>query len=190
MRYKAWPFCKDWSIIFGKDRAQGDVVENIEDAFFEVLSTGKGKKTVSISGDYIPTPPPTQTHFDDESDFVSPCQADSVSSPNKSKKKNPKKKARMESGVEGKMVDMMSSFFEKTNNKLGDLVCKMGYDDVSYMKKKVFESLEEMPGLSMDERMKVTTVICQKNDFEIFFTTTMENRKELVHMILHGTYAV
>lgn len=96
----------------------------------------------------------------------------------------------MESGVEGKMVDMMSSFFEKTNNKLGDLVCKMGYDDVSYMKKKVFESLEEMPGLSMDERMKVTTVICQKNDFEIFFTTTMENRKELVHMILHGTYAV
>lgn len=24
MRYKSWPYYKDWEVIFGKDRAQGD----------------------------------------------------------------------------------------------------------------------------------------------------------------------
>lgn len=194
MRYKAWPYYKDWSLIFGKDRATGDGAENNDNALHEVLTSGKGKKPMSTSGDYIPTPTPTptptHTHIqsDDESDFMSPCHGDSASSPNKTKTKNPKKRSKLDKGVEVKMMNLMSTWFDKTDTKLGDLVCKMGYDDVSYMKKKVFESLDELGELSMDDRMKVTTVICQKNDFEIFFSTSMDNRKELVQMILDGRY--
>lgn len=33
MRYKSWPLWNDWKLVFGKDRASGDVAHDTNDAF-------------------------------------------------------------------------------------------------------------------------------------------------------------
>lgn len=56
----------------------------------------------------------SQIPFDNESDFMSACRGETTTSPSKTKAKNPNKRHRVDVAVEGKMVDMMNKFIEKS----------------------------------------------------------------------------
>lgn len=117
------------------------------------------------------------------------CRGESASSPPKSgKKQTNKKRAREIEEVDGKMVEMMSSFFERHNGHLEKLVDKMGCDGTASMRKKVFDAVDNVGQFNLVDKLKVATVLWEKKDFEIFFTTTEENRQQLVWMILDGSY--
>lgn len=90
--------------------------------------------------------------------------------------------------MEGKMVDMMNSFIEKADTRWEKIADKLGFDDGSTMRKKVFDALEIFSHLTMEDKMKVTSVIFDKKDFEIFFTTSHENREMLITAILANEY--
>lgn len=85
---------------------------------------------------------------------------------------------------------MMSKFFDQHNGHLEKLVDKLGSDESASMRKKVFDALDSMGDFTLANKLKVATVLCEKKDFEIFFTTTEENRQQLVWMILDGTYPI
>lgn len=187
MRHKSWPFYKDWCVIFGKDRATGGVSQDCGDATQKILNPDKGKAPISNSDCYVPYNIPTNEEFED--DFMSACRGESACSPTKSsKKKNNKKRGRDHEEMDGKMVDMMSNFFEQHNSQLEKLVEKMGADESASMRKKVFDALDDLGDFSLVDKLKVATVLWEKKDFEIFFTTTNVNCKQLVWTILDGSY--
>lgn len=121
---------------------------------------------------------------------MSACRGESASSPSKKRKKLPTKRPRVEVVPEGSMVNMMTNFFEKTDAKLDKLVDKMASDELEHasMRNKVFNSLIDLHHLTMTDKMKVTLAICDRKDFEIFLTTSTENRATLIRMILGGEY--
>lgn len=184
MRLKSWPFYQDWSIIFGKDRATSERGSHFGDAVNAVLNAGTRPEIVSLDNIRASTQNPS----DDESEFMSACRGESATSPSKQKKKNPSKRARLEVDVEGKMVDMMKNFIDKSDARWDKVIDKLGFDDGSTTRKKVCDALDEFPHLSMGDKMKVTSVICEKKDFEIFFSTTRANRDMLITAIINGEY--
>lgn len=106
---------------------------------------------------------------------MSTCRGESARSRAKPTKKTPNKRARIELAVKGKMVDMMNTFIEKPDGRWDKIVEKLGFDDGSTMRKKVFDGLDNVPHLTMSNKMKVTSSICEKKDFDIFFNTSHEN---------------
>ncbi|XP_012835755.1 PREDICTED: uncharacterized protein LOC105956449 [Erythranthe guttata] len=56
MRYKSWPYFKDWTIIFGKDRATGESAEALADAINDISKQDKEAGDDSMGGDHIPQP--------------------------------------------------------------------------------------------------------------------------------------
>lgn len=187
MRHKSWPFYNDWCVIFGKDRATGHDGQDWGDASHKIHNHDRGKTPTTQSDCYVPYTGAMNSEFED--DFMSACRGESACSPtNAGKKKNNKKRARETEEIEGKMVDMMSNFFERHSGQLEKLVEKMGADESAAMRKKVFDALDNMGDFSLVDKLKVATVLWEKKDFEIFFTTSDANRHELVFMILAGSY--
>lgn len=189
MRHKQWPYYKEWCIIFGKDRATGDNGKTLTQALTKILNTDKGKSQLSTSSDNVP-PPTSGVPNDCESEFMSACRGESASSPTKGPKKIPKKRPRTTSAVvEGNMVDMMSEFFAKTDAKLAQLVDKVGFDECEELRNKVYDILEDMVDLDVEQKLTVTSSICdKKKDLEIFCKGNEATRRVMVKMILEGRY--
>lgn len=168
MQLKSWQFYLDWSIIFVKDRTTGESGSRFGDAVNGLLNAGTRHETT------VPynVRDASQILSDDESDFMHACRGESAISPTKHKKKNPNKHSSMELEVEGKIVDMMKIFIEKSDARWDKIIEKLGFDDGSTTRKKVFDAMEYVPDPSMGDNMKVTAAISNKKDFEIFFNTS------------------
>lgn len=142
---------------------------------------------MSASSEFLKTA--SHVRNDCQSEFTSPYGGESASSPNKGNKKNSKKRVRANDNVEGKMVDMMSDFFNKTNLKLTQLVDKLGFDDTAVLRDRVFDALENIVGLDGEDKLKVTSAICdKKKDLELFLKVNDQSRRMMVKMILEGRY--
>lgn len=187
MRHKQWPYYQEWNVIFGKDRATGDRGNSVGEAVMKLFHGEKGKTDVSTSSDPVP-PSGNPTGY--ESDDMSACGGESTCSPTKPSKKINKKRPRAGSAIlEGTMVDMMSDFFSKTDAKLAQLVDKVGFDECEVLRDKVFEILEGMEELTVEDKVKVSCAICdKKKDLEIFCKRSVETRRVMVKMILEGRY--
>lgn len=188
MRYKSWPYYKDWGVIFGKDRATGEGGNDWCAAAQKINKENKGKTQTSHEDDYVPNVAHISEDFDD--DFMSACRGESASSPIKmhAKKTGGKKRNREGTEIDDKMVEMMSTYFERHTGAVEKLVEKLGVDESASMRKKVFDALDGMGIYELAQKLKVATVLWEKKDFEIFFTTTEANRQQLVWMILDGSY--
>lgn len=82
----------------------------------------------------------------------------------------------------------MTKFFETTDSKLDKLVDEMASNEFEHtsMRNKVFNSLKDLHHLTMTDKMKVTSAICDQKDFEIFLTPTPENMDMLIKLIMDG----
>lgn len=88
----------------------------------------------------------------------------------KAKQKKKKKRPRPTSAVlEWTMVDMMSGFYSKTDIKLDQLVHKVGFDQCECLCSKVYKILDDMHDLTMDDKLKVSSAICDTKELEIFY---------------------
>lgn len=145
MRLKYWPFFVDWGIIFGKDRATGGRGSHFGDAVIGVLNGGMRQERITPDNTPETVRAVTQNLSDDESDFMSACRGESATSPTKHKKTTPNKRARIEVQVEGQMVDMLKNFIEKSDARWDKIVEKLGIEDESATRKKVFDALEYVP---------------------------------------------
>ncbi|KAL9145721.1 hypothetical protein ABFS82_13G062300 [Erythranthe guttata] len=186
MRYKSWPFYKDWTQVFGKDRATGENAETFTEAINDLVANSKGKEPMSIGDDYIPQLDPLET--DTYSQYMTFSRGDEATS-GKTTSKSSKKRRRVDP-LDTSVVDMMANFFEKTEFQLSELVSRMGFEkDVSAARKKVFDALEMIENLSFEDRLNVTSRICENSkDLDIFFCLTDAHKASMVKMIIDGRY--
>ncbi|KAH6793594.1 hypothetical protein C2S52_004071 [Perilla frutescens var. hirtella] len=178
MRYKSWPYYHDWCEIFGKDRATGEQAEDVMDAVNELFSATKNKeKEVIVDIDLLPH---------DVNDEIKP---DSTYQPvgNDTDKKNGGKKRKLADGSEG-LYELLGSFCQNTETRLGDIARRIGYEqDVSAARKEVFEVVGKIGGLTLQEKLLVSkTLVKNTEDLELFSSLPEDARAEFVRMMLAG----
>ncbi|XP_012850069.1 PREDICTED: uncharacterized protein LOC105969838 [Erythranthe guttata] len=185
MRYKAWPYYKDWLVIFGKDRATGEHAEVYVEAVNDLIGSSKGKEPTSVGGGNVSL---GDASLDgDITSFVS-TRGEGATIP-KTTRKTKKKRACVDD-VDLQLVDMMAKLFDKADQKLGRLVKRVGFNfDVSESRKKVFDALSSFEYLTGEDKLHVTKVLCETGkDMDIFFSVNDEHKELMVAMILQGRY--
>ncbi|XP_012836526.1 PREDICTED: uncharacterized protein LOC105957141 [Erythranthe guttata] len=186
MRYKSWPFYKDWSQIFGKDRATGEHNEAFTEAINDLVSnSNKGKEHMSNDDDEVPQLDPSNA--DSYSQYMSFSRVDEATS---TKTKSKAKKRSRSDPNDGGYAEMASKFFEKMEAQMAELVSRMGFEkDVSAARKQVFDALANMQHLTFEERLKATSRICDNpKDLDIFFCLSDDHKANMVQLILDGRY--
>ncbi|KAK6119384.1 hypothetical protein DH2020_046872 [Rehmannia glutinosa] len=164
MRYKSWPYYKDWCEIFGKDRATGENAEGFADALHDVLSGGQDNRGTAPRAECPQTPNPI-----DENDHTSTYNPQtSARSSDKSKKKRKQK--------------------NQTDARLADLAKRIGFEqDASSSRKAIYDAPDKMTFLIVETKIAVATQLSNKtNELDIFFALTDENKAVFVKLLLEG----
>ena len=182
MRFKSWPYYKDWTEIFGKDRATGEHAESLIDA---VNAIEKENGAIEVNSDdeveEITSIPDTKDHSTPD-----------TSKEAQDKKKNSGKKRKVRSGYESNglfaVADALGNFTEKTEDRLGMLAERIGYEhNMSLARKQVYPSLENMSWLSEEEKLTVASRITSNNhNIDLYLSVPEECKTAMVKMILEG----
>lgn len=174
MRYKSWPYYKDWEIIFGKDRAAGDVSKAWQDMVRDDA--------------YVPVPLEQTTTVDqDETASVNTGakHGEGSSSMRSCKRKRP----RVTEVQNTPTFELMSSFFTEVSSQIGALVSKVGVErDVKGQCQNLIQELAKLP-LSLEDKLTVAKKISSNvEDVDIFYGLGDEERATMVKMALMGKY--
>ncbi|KAG8390739.1 hypothetical protein BUALT_Bualt01G0114900 [Buddleja alternifolia] len=188
MRYKTWPLYKDWVEIFGKDRATGEGAEGFADVVEEQVHrphVNLAGKENEFGGDYEPF---------DSNPQVDECQSMSFSNANDdgSRKSSNKRKRKVVDENDDRFIDLMTSFCEKTNERLGEISRRIGFEhDASLSRKAVYEALGDLgSSLDMEGMILVSHLIVNNTkNMDLFFSLPKDGRKTMVHMILEEKFA-
>ncbi|KAG8389888.1 hypothetical protein BUALT_Bualt01G0025700 [Buddleja alternifolia] len=173
--------------IFGKDRATGERAEGFADVVEEQVHSphvNLAGKENEFGGDYVPVYSNPQA---DE------CQSMSFSNANhgSSSKSLDKRKRKVVDENDDRFIDLMTSFCDKTNERLGDISRRIGFKhDVSLPRKVVYEALGDLgSSLDMEEMVLVSHLIVNNTkNMDQFFSLPNNGRKTMVHMILEGKF--
>ncbi|KAG8369071.1 hypothetical protein BUALT_Bualt15G0112100 [Buddleja alternifolia] len=118
-------------------------------------------------------------------------QSMSVSNDNTSgSSKSGKRKRKVVDENDDHFIDLMSSFCEKTDNRLGDISRRIGFEhDASMSRKAVFEALGVVSSLDMEAMIMVSQLIVNNTkNMDLFFNLPNTGRKTMVKMILEGKF--
>lgn len=179
MRYKSWPFYRDWCEIFVKERIIRENTEDIADAVQE-LETNKGKeKEAGAEFGCV-----FEGH-DDENE-MSVCQPQS----NGTEKKQSPKKRKMSDCSSDPFVTAINVFCDKLDARFEDIAKRIGFEyDISNARRELYAELGRLPGLQVRDKLTVAKFLVNKTgDLDLFFSLPEEDRVEMVKMILAGEY--
>lgn len=179
MRYKSWPFYRDWCEIFVKERIIRENAEDIADAVQE-LETNKGKeKEAGAEFGCV-----FEGH-DDENE-MSVCQPQS----NGTEKKQSPKKRKMSDCSSDPFVTAINVFCDKLDARFEDIARRIGFEyDISNARRELYAELGRLPGLQVRDKLTVAKFLVNKTgDLDLFFSLPEEDRVEMVKMILAGEY--
>ena len=178
MRNMSFPYYEDWLILFGKDRATGNMAEGPADS---MAALNREEDTIDNMGN--------DTH---NVDFLDASMSASGSPSNQAgSSKVGKKRSRNADGVAVGLADMATkfgSFFEKTNLTMEHLATRIGHaKDMSAAKQKINAELLKLP-LTSTERLKAATIIVgDDNKVDLFLSyTTDEDKLEWIELLLEG----
>ncbi|KAH6801342.1 hypothetical protein C2S52_001806 [Perilla frutescens var. hirtella] len=176
MRYKPWPFYKDWCEIFGKDRATGEHAEAFADVVHDLLHKSQDSPYASNDNEYDPF-----TYLNEESEAAPDdmsIHGEGTGSSAKVTSKGKSKKRKVVDSIDDRFIDLMTTFCEKTDSRLGELAKRIGFEhDASMSRKKVFEVLGTMNQLSDEQQIYVAKYLCNNTkDLDLFFLFQMKNK--------------
>ncbi|KAG8379102.1 hypothetical protein BUALT_Bualt07G0053200 [Buddleja alternifolia] len=128
-----------------KDRATRENAEGFPDVVQQLLNENNNV----VGGNYVPT-------FDNEQ--IDEVQSMSFSQANTSgSSKNGKRKRKVVDENDDRFIDLMSLFCDKTDDKLGEIYKRIRFEhDASLSRKAVFEAIEEVASLDMEEMISVS----------------------------------
>ncbi|XP_042005245.1 uncharacterized protein LOC121753990 [Salvia splendens] len=171
MRSKSWPLWGTWQMIFGKDRASGGAAEEVQKAAAELRPQ---RATVSECNENNFSPS-TDDVLDSEANG-GPLHTDlhDDGSGNEGRvtsttTKGTGKKHKVVSSDEA-MMDFMAKLHADTNSRLDLVASKIGYEfDLGKARQEVFNKLEIVEGLSLEERYDLCNILGDKSQrLEIF----------------------
>lgn len=176
LRYKSFPFFHSWGEIFGKDRATGENAEDFNFASNDPLETSTHKVNDLVEEHTKDISP------NDDDDVLSICK----SSGNSSSKKAKSNKRKMVDNTGEKIVDLMGTFCQQTNERLADISKRIGYEfDMSQKRTAVFEALGGLGVLDVFQQICVAQRLCNNNkDLDLFFSLPDFAKVEMVRMLL------
>lgn len=192
MHFKAWPLYNDWSIIFGKDRAQGDHGIDLEENYRKG-PTLKEKDShpkedflfgEEQGGDYVP-----DMEFNDNLEHgpdinISMSNGQS-SAPSKSKSSN-KRKAPTD-GFDSQFFDIMSNFSSMADLRLGKIAKRIGHEHerAANSRNALNDALVDIPDLSVENRILAANVLVKDIEkLDYFFSLPNEDRVVMIQMIV------
>ncbi|KAH6793828.1 hypothetical protein C2S52_004305 [Perilla frutescens var. hirtella] len=186
MRYKPWPFYKDWCEIFGKDRATGEHAEAFADIVQDLLHKSQESPYTSNDNEYDPF-----TYLNEESEAAlddMSIHGEGTGSSAKVTSKGKGKKRKAVDSLDDRFIDLMTTFCEKTDSRLGELAKRIGFEhDASMSRKKVFEVLGTMNQLSDEQQIYMAKYLCNNTkDLDLFFSLPDEKQVVMVRMIISG----
>ncbi|GFY98197.1 hypothetical protein Acr_12g0007380 [Actinidia rufa] len=162
MRNKSFPYYEDWLVLFGKDRATGDLAESPAD-FVAAIETEKANKEKEIESPVLQ---------------FSVADMESIS-------------ANWISKGLAEMDDAFRIMFENTNNRMAEIAHRIGYaHDLSQQRRQVNAELSQLP-LDSNQRLRAATMIVQDAqciDFVFQYQSRGEGmtRKQYYYVVFVG----
>ncbi|GMP89214.1 hypothetical protein CsSME_00040885 [Camellia sinensis var. sinensis] len=180
MRNVPFPYCEDWLILFGKDRATGALAESPAD-----MAAALEKEDQTTDECYTPMMDlPGVNNMD--------CSLSTNGTPTNQSTSatTSKKRARESEGIAKGLAEMAAqfgSFFEKTNTTMAEIAHRIGYaHDISEARKLVNGELSKLP-LNSNHRLRAATLIVKAAErVDLFFSLPEEEKMEWVCLLLGG----
>ncbi|KAG8363844.1 hypothetical protein BUALT_Bualt19G0064700 [Buddleja alternifolia] len=164
MRYKSWPYYADWVEVFGGTDTIHVEKQNEEDLEHQFEGLGG---------------------FADETETMSACPTNSSTSGKRSKGKKRK-------SMDGQdpMYQLMGTFCQNTDVRLGEIAQRIGYDyDVSKARKEIYGVVGKIEGLSLQHKLKVSRLLAKNTeDLELFLNLDDVGKAKFVQMTLGGQF--
>ncbi|GFY86781.1 hypothetical protein Acr_05g0004200 [Actinidia rufa] len=172
MRNKSFPYYEDWLVLFGKDRATGDLAEGPADSVAAI-------ETEEATKEQGPDSPVLQFSA---ADMESMSANIGTSSAHTSSNANSKKRGRAAYGTPKVLADMADAFgimFENTNNRMAEIAQRIGYaHDLSQQRRQVNAELSQLP-LDSNQRLRAATMIVQDAQrMDLFFSLSHDEKVE------------
>ncbi|KAL8473825.1 hypothetical protein ACS0TY_029933 [Phlomoides rotata] len=172
MRYKPWPYYEDWMEVFGNDRAVGAPTEDIIDVVVE-FEAEIVQPQVSVGQPSASNV--AQNEFEMEGEGHEPTV--DMSKAAAASQSSSKKRSHAESFGNREMIKALGEIFKSSNDLLGDIVKSIGcqYETNSAQTRKdVFNMLESITDLSLDERLDATDMLSKNTKHLEMFTVLLE----------------
>ncbi|XP_042044750.1 uncharacterized protein LOC121790663 [Salvia splendens] len=169
LRNKGWPYYDDWTIVFGKDRANGESSKDT-DAAVEQLHVQP--LPADINGDEYHVSFDSSFEQSKEYDHTSPAtNYDSAfSSAKDGAPQACNKKKRKSRDDFDDLVQVISKMHESTNDRLEHLAKRIGYEfDLTKARQEVFELVGGIPGLTLGQIFDASDFILEKVEKLDFF---------------------
>ncbi|KAH6805680.1 hypothetical protein C2S51_030511 [Perilla frutescens var. frutescens] len=176
LRHNSFPFFHSWCEIFGKDRATGENAEDFNSADNDQLDVNMHKINEPVEN-YS-----KDASEDGDDDVVSICKTSGEASSKKTKSK----KRKLVDTTGEKIVDLMETFCNKTNERLADISKRIGYEfDMSQKRTAVFDALGALGVLDVSEQISVAQRLCNNSkDLDLFFSLPDFAKVEMVRMLI------
>lgn len=154
---KPQTFYEDWKIVFGKDRATGENVQDVMEAVNELFNGERAAENQPPVGD--------KTNLGEETHEASLCQSsECLRKDSKCQKKN-----KIDENMQT-MCELLGQIHRDTNERLEHLSTRIGYKaDLGKARKEVFEIVKEIPGLSLDDQLIVGEMLAENEKRLEFF---------------------
>ena len=170
MRHKSWPFWEAWNVIFGKDRANGGEAEDVAESA-KRLRAQQSVGSQCNENDYHPSFENTPVNnadplaYDADINDTGSGNDDKQTSTNKSgslKRKN--------ISSDDKLMEFLGNPHSETNSRLEVIAARIRYEfDLGKMRQEVFNKLETVEGLTLDERYDLCQILGKEShSLEIF----------------------
>ncbi|KAL8496386.1 hypothetical protein ACS0TY_020192 [Phlomoides rotata] len=179
MRFKSWLYYLQWQEIFGKDRATGenaiDYMDFVNDFFMksetgELFSVPKSSKAEATTPEHVEENTPTSK---------------AVESVDKKGKRIKRKAPETEMTA---LVSTLGEFMKSSDETFGNIAMRMGNKHEAKVSRTTLnESMKEIPGLSLQDKIKVSDELIQNNNrLEYLLSLPSVEQAEYVFMLLDG----
>ncbi|XP_028091592.1 uncharacterized protein LOC114291909 isoform X1 [Camellia sinensis] len=181
MRNKPFPFYEDWLILFGKDRATGELAEDPADAVAAIENEDANATTEE--GEQSPVEQ-FSMNMGDDTDY-SMSTAEPSDSP-----KTGKKGARPAEGIPIELSEMaknLGSFIENTNTTMVEMAHRIGYShDLSQQRRLVNAELLKLLMSNTQRLMAASMIVKDEDKVDLFFSLDENDKMEWVSLLLEG----
>ncbi|KAL7163118.1 hypothetical protein ACSBR2_039253 [Camellia fascicularis] len=184
IRNRPFPFHEDWLILFGKDRATGELAKDPADAVAAMEK--EDANTTTEEGEQFSVEQFSMNMGDTDYSMSTagnvPNRADST--------KTGKKRARPAEGIPTELSEMaknLGSFIENTNTMIVEIAHRIEYlHDLSQQKRLVNAELLKLPMSNTQRLMATFTIVKNEDKVVLFFSLDENDKMEWVSLLLEG----
>ncbi|KAL8534767.1 hypothetical protein ACS0TY_010700 [Phlomoides rotata] len=190
MRFKSWPYYGNWLDIFGKDRATGEHASDTMDFVNELLKNAQEEQGDTLGQENINLGD-TGVKENVVGDATEKIQENtSVCKPSQ-EVSGIMKICRKRKGPMSEMtalVDTLGNFMKSTDESINNLAKRIAPEpDVKHARTNLNDIMKQIPGLSVQDKLKVSDELVQNTArMDFFLTLPPDEQAEYVYMLLDG----